>query len=94
LIGNDKESFTIHIRLAKNSLSIASRALIDTGANGLAFINRHLALLLLKHFQTTLVELNGPLRVKGFDGSEAKPIQHVLIVHLLIDGSQSPPSSQ
>jgi hypothetical protein len=86
LIGNDKESFTIPIQLAKNSLSIASRALIDTGANGLAFINHHLALLLLKHFQTTLVELNDPLRVKGFDGSEAKPIRHVLIVHLLIDG--------
>jgi hypothetical protein len=45
-------------------------------------------MLLLKHFQTTLIELDDPLRVKGFDGSEAKPIQHVLVVHLLVDGRQ------
>ena len=88
LLGNDKESFTISIRLAKNSLSIASRALIDTGANGLAFIDAHLAGLLTKNFQTSLVALNDPLRVRGFNGTEAQPIRQALALHLLVDGRQ------
>jgi hypothetical protein len=88
LLDNKKESFTIPICLAKNSLSITSRALIDTGANRLAFINQYLARLLVQHFQTTLVTLDDPLQVKGFNGSEAEPIKHALVIHLLVDRRQ------
>ena len=76
------------IRLAKNSLLIASKALIDTGANGLAFIDTHFAELLAKHFQTIMTNLDDPLKVRGFNGKEAPPIRRILILHLLVDGRQ------
>jgi hypothetical protein len=46
LLGKDSNSFTIPIKLIQNGYSIAISTLMDTGANGFAFIDTNLATLI------------------------------------------------
>jgi hypothetical protein len=46
LLGKDSDSFTIPVKIIQNRCSIAISALMDTGANGFAFINTNLAALI------------------------------------------------
>jgi predicted aspartyl protease len=42
-LGREQDSLVLSIQLAKNGLSIATKALMDTGANGYAFMDIFLA---------------------------------------------------
>jgi predicted aspartyl protease len=46
LLGKDSDSFTIPVKIIQNGYSIAISALMDTGANGFAFIDTNLAALI------------------------------------------------
>ncbi|EED18927.1 retrotransposon polyprotein, putative [Talaromyces stipitatus ATCC 10500] len=70
----------------ENTMTVSTRALADTGANGLAFMDRRFAMLIANHLAVSIQPLGEELRVRGFDGKEAAPINEVLTVHLLIDG--------
>jgi predicted aspartyl protease len=50
LLEREQDSLVLSIWLAKNGLSIATKALIDTGANSYAFIDIFLAVKLAQHF--------------------------------------------
>jgi hypothetical protein len=62
------------------------KILIDTGANGLSFMNIHTAILLAKHFQTPIIPLDSSIPVAGFDGKPSTPMTHALVLTLIVDG--------
>jgi hypothetical protein len=66
-------------------LSILTKALADTGANGFAFLDLFLAEKLARHFNHHVVPLKKPCRVKGFDGKTENAITHLMILSLVID---------
>jgi hypothetical protein len=46
LLGKDSDSFTIPVKIIQNRYLIVISALMDTGANGFAFINTNLVALI------------------------------------------------
>ena len=78
--------FTIPCRISRNGYSIALKALVDTGANGLLFINTPCAMEAIRFFNTTVVPLKKQCPVLGFDGKAGRPITQVIILHFLVDG--------
>lgn len=77
---------TVAIQLTKNGLSISTKALADTGANGFAFLDIFLAERLARHFNHHVVPLRKQCRVKGFDGKTENAITHLMILSLVVDG--------
>ena len=71
-----------------NRYSIDLHSLIDSRANGFAFINTLFAIKTTKFLDTKFVQLKCPILVKGFDGEQGNTITHVLILHLTIDRRQ------
>jgi hypothetical protein len=59
--------------------------LIDTGANEFAFIDMDFALLVAKHFGWSMIRLEIPCPVRGYDGRSGPPITHVLLVNLIVE---------
>jgi hypothetical protein len=86
LLGRGDGSFTVQIQIAKNEHSVATRALIDTGANGFAFIDMDFELFVAKHFGWSMIRLETPCPVRGYDGRSGPPITHVLPVNLIVEG--------
>ena len=78
--------FTIPCRISRNGYSIALKALVDTGANGLLFINTPCAMEAIRFFNTTVVPLKKQCPVLGFDGKAGRPITQVIILHFQVDG--------
>jgi predicted aspartyl protease len=85
-LGREQDSLVSSIRLAKNELSIATKALMDTGANGYAFMDIFLAMKLAQHFQTYVILLGQPCAVKGYNNKTAMPITHLIRLILKIQG--------
>jgi hypothetical protein len=81
-LGKEQDSLVSPIRLAKNGLSIATKALIDTRANGYTFMDIFLAIKLAQHFQTHIIPLEQPCAVKGYDSKTTMPITH--LIHLTL----------
>lgn len=67
-------------------MSIIEKSLIDTGANGLAFINTSLAIQLAKFFGLNTVALGADCAVIGYDGNSGRSITHAIILSLTVDG--------
>jgi len=86
LLEREQDSLVSPIRLAKNRLSITTKVLMDTGANGYAFLDIFLAEKLARHFQTHVIPLEQPCAVKGYDGKTAAPITHLIRLTLKIQG--------
>ena len=78
--------FTVPCTLSRNGYGINTSALVDTGANGFAFINTSFALELSKFLNIKVTRIPKPLAIKGFDGKHANTVSHALILHLTIDG--------
>jgi hypothetical protein len=78
----EQDSLVSPIQLAKNGLSITTKALIDTRTNGYAFIDIFLAIKLAQQFQTHIIPLEQPCAVKGYNGKTAMPITH--LIHLTL----------
>lgn len=80
------DSLTIHCSLLANRISAQLDGLLDTGAQGPNFIDTTVAYDIAKRLRIRPKPLPGAaIRSKGFNGSEGRPITHVLIVHLYID---------
>jgi predicted aspartyl protease/transposase InsO family protein len=86
LLGKENESFNVKAQIVSNGYSIATKALIDTGANGFAFIDTRFALLVGKHFGLKSIRLKKQCTVRGYDDKNSTPITHALPVNLMIDG--------
>jgi predicted aspartyl protease len=79
------QHLTIACMLSTNGTSVASRALIDSGANGFIFVNTLFAIDLARSFNITTTRLPSPIQVKGYDGKPGKPVAHYIRLHLTVD---------
>jgi predicted aspartyl protease len=77
--------FTVPCTLSRKGYGVRSSALVDTGANGFAFINRSFATELSKFLNIQPVQIPNSLSIQGYDGKKATTVSHALIVHLTID---------
>ena len=77
--------FTIPCTLSRKGYGVRSSALVDTGANGFAFINRSFATELSKFLNIQPVRIPNSLSIQGYDGKKATTVSHALITHLTID---------
>ena len=78
--------FSISCTISRNGYGIDLHSLIDSGANGFAFMNASFAIEATKFLNVKPVQLKRPIPVKGFDGERGNTITHILILHLTIDG--------
>lgn len=77
---------TVPCTLTNNGCAISIKTLIDSGANGFAFMSPLLATDLMDRFQIKPTRLQHPIIVKGYDGQVRKKITRILRIHLTIDG--------
>ena len=77
LLGRESESFTICIQIIKikNGYPVACTALVDTGANGFAFINTHFALLVARHFNLEMLRLKSPCALEDMMEKQRTPLR-------------------
>ena len=68
-----------------NGRSIPLSVMVDTGANGYAFMNRKTARMARKLLNLTHTELPKPIPVTGFDDNQKHQLTHVTKAHLCID---------
>ena len=86
LLGGQQFSVSSHI--GKNGYGVETDSLVDTGANGYAFINTKFAIQVARFCQTPAVRLQAVCYVKGYDGKTKEPVTHVIFLDLRIDGRQ------
>ena len=68
-----------------NNRSIPLSVMVDTGANGYAFMNRKTARMARKLLNLTRTELPKPIPVTGFDDNQKHQLTHVTKAHLCIN---------
>jgi hypothetical protein len=71
--------------LSTNGTSVASRALIDSGANGFIFVNTLFAIDLARSFNITTAWLPSPIQVKGYNGRPRKPVTYYIQLYLTVN---------
>ena len=65
---------------------IKTRLLLDTGATGIAFINKAMERYVCHVLKISLLPLAKPKPLKGFDGKPARPITHAIYPTLTVQG--------
>ena len=60
---------TLPCTLSKNGNNVKLRALANSEANSLTFLNTHVAHDIAAYYNTSLEPLPRPIRVKGYDGN-------------------------
>ena len=78
--------FTVPCSLSMNGYTVALRTLLDSGANGLAFVDTRCANDLAKFLNLIPTPLPEPIPVKGYDSKSRATVTHILRAHLTIDG--------
>jgi len=81
-------SFTFLCTISSNRLGIKTCTLINTRANGYAFINTEFAALATRFFNTKTQQLLILYNIRGFDSKIAQPITDYIKLTLLIDRRQ------
>ena len=79
------QHLTIACILLTNGTSIASRTLIDSGANGFIFVNILFAIDLARAFNIMTTRLPSPIQVKGYNSKLGKPVTHYIRLYLTVD---------
>ena len=80
--------FTIPCTVSKNRYRVPLTALVDSRANGFAFMNTACAIDITKFFNLKTQPLIRPITARGFDGRQGKPVTHFLTLHLSLDGQR------
>ena len=78
--------FTVPCTLAKNGIGVDLDTLVDTGANGFAFMDTELADQLCKGLGLTLTPLPHMIIAKGYDGRKGPAVTHYLTMNLILNG--------
>jgi len=81
-------SFTFPYTISSNGLGIKTRTLINTRANGYAFINTEFAALATRFLNTKTQRLLTLCNIRGFNSKIAQLITDYIKLTLLIDGRQ------
>ena len=79
------DSFTLPYTISSNGLGIKTRTLIDTGANGYAFIDTDFVAIATRFLDTKVQRLPAACNVRGFDGKIAQPITDYVELTMLIN---------
>jgi len=82
------DSFTFLYTISSNKLRIKTRTLINTRANGYAFINTEFAALATRFLNTKTQQLLILCNIRGFDSKIAQLITDYIELTLLIDRRQ------
>jgi hypothetical protein len=82
------DSFTFPCTVSSNGLGIKTHTLINTGANGYAFIDTDFAARATRFLDTKVQQLPMACNVQGFDGKLAQPITDYIKLMMLINGRQ------
>jgi transposase InsO family protein len=69
-----------------NGYTVVLHTLLDSGANGFAFVDTRCANDLAKFLNLTPTPLPEPIPVKGYDSKSRATVTHILRTHLIIDG--------
>ena len=69
-----------------NSSEISTHSLLDTGATGVAFIDKAMARHVCNMLKISFLPLAKPKPLKGFDGKPARPITHTIYPTLTVQG--------
>ena len=69
-----------------NGYSVSLRTLLDSGANGFAFMNTRCAINIAKFFKLKITPLPQPIPVKGYDSKSRTYVTHILRMYFTIDG--------
>ena len=67
-------------------MSITTSALIDTGANGLTFINSSFAIGIARRLGLRMRRLPKPITVRAYDGKIGSSITYLIELDLFLDG--------
>ena len=78
--------FTSPCIISQNGIGLQTRALVDSGANGFAFLNTRFAVELAKKLNVRAKKLPRAIKVKGYDGGTPGQITHLLVLSLKLDG--------
>ena len=70
----------------ENSSEISTHSLLDTGATGVAFIDKSIARHVCNVLKIFFLPLAKPKPLKGFDGKPARPITHAIYPTLTVQG--------
>jgi hypothetical protein len=82
------DSFTFLYTISSNGLGIKTRTLIDTRANGYAFINTNFAAIATRFLDTKVQQLLTLCNIRGFDGKTTQLITDYIELTLLINRRQ------
>jgi len=82
------DSFTFPCTISSNRLRIKTRTLINTRANGYAFINTKFAALATRFLDTKTQRLLILCNIRGFNSKIAQLITNYMELTLLINGRQ------
>jgi predicted aspartyl protease len=80
--------FTVPCTLSKNGYGITLSALVDSGANGFAFMDTACANDISTFLNLKPQPLIQSIIPKGFDGQPGKAVTHILTLHLSLDGQR------
>jgi hypothetical protein len=80
------KQFSACSQIGKNGYVVQTDSLVDTGANGYAFINTDFAIQLAKFCQARAIRLKDPCFVKGYDGKTKEQVTHVIFLNLRLNG--------
>ena len=80
--------FIVPCTLLKNGYGITLSALVDSGANGFAFMDTACANDISTFLNLKPQPLIQPIIPKGFDGQPGKAVTHILTLHLLLNGQR------
>ena len=69
-----------------NRYSIALYILLNSGANGFAFVDTRYANNLTKFFNLIPISLPEPIPVKGYNSKSRAIITYIIRAHLTVDG--------
>jgi transposase InsO family protein len=76
---------TVSCTLSKNGIAHQLPGLIDSGANGYAFVDGTLLKSVSRFFKPFISPLPSPIPVKGYNGQNGAPITHYAVLNLTID---------
>ncbi|QSZ30750.1 hypothetical protein DSL72_000308 [Monilinia vaccinii-corymbosi] len=82
------QAMTLPCILSKNGYSFRSSALLDSGANGYAFIDTILLILLFHLFKLRYQLFENSIDVKGYNSAQGRAITHYTFLNLSINGRE------
>ena len=86
MLGSDRDSFLVPSKIVNNQLLVATRSLIDCGANSYRFIDTEFVKLIALRLGLKKVPIKNPGLVNSYDGGSKQSASYIVFLTLQIDG--------